>query len=269
MRYAIDLGNSAAKVGWLDGALRQSLRVTAPADPESAAAWRGQLDSLLDLATSEGGPADHLVAASVVPLAAEVLAEIAAERGIPLTRLNATDIPLQSALEQPERLGVDRALAAWRAFERYGAPHGRGAIAVTLGTALTITCVDRSGSIIGGAIAPSPLLAARALASGTAALPEITLFDESPDLPGPIGASTDAALAAGILRGARATLSALVEESAAEMSRRDPIAPPAAIVLGGGAAAAGWSNALHADAREADLVLDAILALADVAKARR
>lgn len=269
MRYAIDLGNSAAKAGWRSGTLRHSVRMAAPADPGSAAAWRLQLTSLLDLATTEGGPAEQLVVAAVVPLAAKALAEIAAERGIPVMQLNATDVPLESALERPEQLGVDRALAAWRAFERFGAPQGRGAIAVTLGTALTITCVDRAGSIIGGAIAPSPILAARALAAGTAALPEITLFDESPDLPGPIGASTDAALATGILRGARATLRALVEESSAEMSRRDPNAPPAAIVFGGGAAAAGWSITLRADAREPDLVLDAILALSDLTKAQR
>ena len=136
-----------------------------------------------------------------------------------------------------------------------------GATAVTLGTALTLTCVTRSGVVIGGAIAPSPLLAARALSVGTAALPEITLFDESPELPGPIGASTDAAIAAGILRGARAALAALIEESIHEMRERDPGAPPPAIVLAGGAATAGWSAGVHADAREAELVLDAVLAL--------
>ena len=79
---------------------------------------------------------------------------------------------------------------------------------------------------------------------------------------GPVGATTDSAIAAGILRGARATLAALVEESAKEMGRRDPGAPRPAIVLAGGAATAGWSAGVEADARETELVLDAILALA-------
>ena len=47
------------------------------------------------------------------------------------------------------------------------------------------------------------------------------------------------------------------------MRERDPGAPPPAIVLAGGAATAGWSAGVHADAREAELVLDAVLALDD------
>ena len=262
MRYAVDLGNSAAKVGWLEGDARHSLRVAAPADPASAASWQPPLLSLLDLATASGGAANELIVASVVPAAAAAIRTIAIERGTALIQLTTADVPLRLALETPELLGVDRALAAWRAYALLGAPKGRGAIAVTLGTALTLTCVDRTGTIIGGAIAPSPLLAARALAAGTAALPEITLFDESPDLPGPIGASTDAALAAGILRGARASLRALIDESVTEMARRDPATPRPAIVFAGGAATAGWCATVDADAREGELVLDAILALA-------
>lgn len=262
MRYAVDLGNSAAKVGWLENGARRSIRMAAPSGRISAAAWYPHIASLLDLAFSEGGGSDTLTFASVVPAAAEALRTLAAERAIGVHEITAIDVPLKIALDAPERLGVDRALGAWRAYATWGAPQGRGAIAVTLGTALTLTCVTRAGAIIGGAIAPSPVLAARALAVGTAALPEITLFDESPDLPGPVGATTDSAIAAGILRGARATLAALVEESAKEMGRRDPGAPRPAIVLAGGAATAGWSAGVEADARETELVLDAILALA-------
>ena len=261
MRYAVDLGNSAAKAGWRQNGARRSARVPAPSDPTSTAAWRTQIRSLLDLAVAEGGEAKGLAFASVVPAAAEALHALAAEREIAVREITAIDAPLKIALDAPERLGVDRALGAWRAYATWGAPQRRGAIAVTLGTAMTLTCVTRSGEIIGGAIAPSPLLAARALSVGTAALPEITLFDESPELPGPIGASTDAAIAAGILRGARAALAALIEESIQEMLHRDPNAPRPAIVLAGGAATAGWSAGIHADAREAELVLDAILAL--------
>ena len=264
MRYAVDLGNSAAKAGWLQSGARRSVRVPAPSDPASAAAWRPQITALLNLAVAEGGQAEELAFASVVPAATEALLTLAAERTIAMRELTSTDTPLKIALDAPGRLGVDRALGAWHAYATWGAPQGRGAIAVTLGTALTLTCVTRSGEIIGGAIAPSPLLAARALAVGTAALPEITLFDESPDLPGPIGATTDAAIAAGILRGARATLHALIEESVGEMTRRDPSAPRPAIVLAGGAATAGWSAGVDADAREAELVIDAILALTAV-----
>ena len=159
------------------------------------------------------------------------------------------------------QIGIDRLLAAWLAYTEFGAPRGRGAIAVTLGTALTLTCVDRSGRLIGGAIAPSPVLASRALASGAAALPLVAIYDESPDLAGPIGANTAEALSAGILRGARGALTALIAESIEEMSRRDPGAPTPAVVLSGGAAKAGWCATIAADHRDAEYVLRAISAL--------
>jgi pantothenate kinase type III len=105
------------------------------------------------------------------------------------------------------------------------------------------------------------VLASRALASGAAALPLVAIYDESPDLAGPIGADTAEALGSGILRGARGALTALIAESIAEMSRRDPGAPTPAVVLSGGAALAGWCATVAADHRDAEFVLRAINAL--------
>jgi pantothenate kinase type III len=255
VRYAIDLGNSAAKVGYLREGALVSLRVATPANPRDAGAWRAVAEALLDLAASEGGAATELVVGSVVPDGT------AAERTIAVDVLRSGDLPLVSRLEEPDRIGVDRALAAWFTYAQHGVPNQRGAIAVTLGTALTLTCVSRAGELLGGAIAASPLLAARALASGTAALPEVTLYDESSEIPGPIGASTESALAAGILRSTRGGLTALIEESVAEMERRNPGSPAPAISLTGGAATAGWSARIRADLRDPDLVVRALLAL--------
>lgn len=261
MRYAIDLGNSAAKVGYLREGALVSLRVATPANPRDAGAWRAVAEALLDLAASEGGSATELVVGSVVPDGTAALRDVAATRTIAVDVLQSGDLPLVSRLEEPDRIGVDRALAAWFTYAQHGVPNQRGAIAVTLGTALTLTCVSRAGELLGGAIAASPLLAARALASGTAALPEVTLYDEIPEIPGPIGASTESALAAGILRSARGGLTALIEESVAELERRDPGSPAPAISLTGGAATAGWSAGIRADLRDPDLVVRALLAL--------
>ena len=105
------------------------------------------------------------------------------------------------------------------------------------------------------------MLASRALASGAAALPLVAIYDENPDLAGPIGADTAEALSAGILRGARGALTALIAESTEEMLRRDPGAPAPAVVLSGGAALAGWCATIAADHRDAEFVLRAINAL--------
>lgn len=261
MRYAVDLGNSAAKAALLDGAV---VRLSAPADPRDAVAWDGVAAELIAAiranARSSGAPVT-IQAASVVPAGSAALRAAAKSAEIPLALVTVADVPLALALDPAAEIGIDRLLAAWLAFAEFGAPAGRGAIAVTLGTALTLTCVDRSGQLIGGAIAPSPALAARALASGAAALPLVAIYDERPDLAGPIGADTLAALGAGILRGARGALTALIAESIEEMSRRDRGAPRPAVVLSGGAAHAGWCASIDADHRDPEFVLRAINAL--------
>ena len=261
MRYAVDLGNSAAKAALLDGAV---VRLPAPADPRDAAAWSRIATELIEAikadAQRSGGTA-ALRIASVVPSGSEALRTAAASAAIAAEFVTVGDVPIELALTSPVQIGIDRLLAAWLAYTEYGAPAKRGAIAVTLGTALTLTCVDRSGRLIGGAIAPSPVLASRALASGAAALPLVAIYDESPDLAGPIGANTTEALGAGILRGARGALTALISESVEEMARRDPGAPTPAVVLSGGAALAGWCATIAADHRDAEYVLRAINAL--------
>ena len=261
MRYAVDLGNSAAKAALLDGAV---VRLPAPIDPRDAVAWGGIAAELIAAIRADAertGEAATLRVASVVPAGAEALRAVAKSADLSIEFVSVTDVPLELALTPPAQIGIDRLLAAWLAFTEFGAPRGRGAIAVTLGTALTLTCVDRGGRLIGGAITPSPVLASRALASGAAALPLVAIYDESPDLAGPIGADTAEALGSGILRGARGALTALIAESIEEMSRRDPGAPTPAVVLSGGAALAGWCAAVAADHRDAEFVLRAIHAL--------
>jgi type III pantothenate kinase len=261
VRYAVDLGNSAAKAALLDGAV---MRLPAPADPRDAAAWAGvaaELIAAIRADAQRAGEPATLRVASVVPAGSEALKAAAANASIAAEFVHVDDVPLELALTPPAQIGIDRLLAAWLAYSEYGAPANRGAIAVTLGTALTLTCVDRSGRLLGGAIAPSPVLASRALASGAAALPLVAIYDESPELSGPIGANTAEALESGILRGARGALAALIAESMEEMSRRDPVAPVPAVVLSGGAALAGWCATIAADHRDAEYVLRAINAL--------
>jgi pantothenate kinase type III len=261
VRYAVDLGNSAAKVALQGGA---ALRLPAPTDPCDAVAWGGiaaELIAAIRADAARTGEEAALRVASVVPAGAEALRAVAKSADLSIEFVAVDDVPLELALTPPAQIGIDRLLAAWLAFTEFGAPRGRGAIAVTLGTALTLTCVDRSGRLIGGAITPSPVLASRALASGAAALPLVAIYDESPELAGPIGTNTAEALNAGILRGARGALTALIAESIEEMSRRDPGAPTPALVLSGGAALAGWCATVAADHRDPEFVLRAINAL--------
>jgi type III pantothenate kinase len=90
-------------------------------------------------------------------------------------------------------LGVDRALAVWGAGLTYGFP----VLVIDGGTALTISSANAAAQFCGGAILPGLGLQFRALAQGTAALPQ--LDPDRLELPPHWGMDTPSAIYSGIL----------------------------------------------------------------------
>ncbi len=78
------------------------------------------------------------------------------------------DIPLKNLYQT---IGIDRALAALGAGERYNFP----CLVIDAGTALTLTGIDSDRTFIGGAILPGLKLQFNSLSTKTAALPNIEL----------------------------------------------------------------------------------------------
>src|SRR3954468_3368897 len=104
-----------------------------------------------------------------------------------IRQLTYRDISIAIRVDAPERVGIDRLLAALAA-NRLRSPDGP-AIIVDLGTAITIDLLEADGAFAGGAILPGIATAARALAEQTDALPQVDLdiVDTPPD---PLGKST-------------------------------------------------------------------------------
>jgi type III pantothenate kinase len=101
---------------------------------------------------------------------------------------------LVTSVEEPEGIGVDRLLAALASFTRV--PARTSAVAISVGTAMTIDFVEPDGTHVGGAILPGPELMARSLRQHTAKLPHI---DIDPVLPEEIwGTNTHDAIQLGI-----------------------------------------------------------------------
>jgi type III pantothenate kinase len=177
------------------------------------------------------GPATLLVAsvheAAAVRLEAAV-AEVSAtrHRAVRQRRVGHADLPLEVAVDEPHRVGIDR-LAAAAAAVLVKEP-GRPAIVVDCGTATTVNIVSAAGAFLGGAILPGPALMARALADGTSRLPEVAaLADAPPPLP---ARSTRSAIAAGIGWGMRGAVERIVAEA------QRPYAGAAQVILTGGSA---------------------------------
>ncbi len=172
-------------------------------------------------------PSDRLraaVAASVVPRELDriqrdmpdIIGEQVPAVGIELHR------PMSLALEHPESVGIDRICAAAAAYDTLK----RACAVASFGTAITIDCVNDEGAFLGGAILPGLGLQARALASGTAQLPDVTI--QTPDVV--IGNNTEEAIQIGVLFGAVGALREIVERYAEELGNW-----PELVITGGNA----------------------------------
>ena len=108
-------------------------------------------------------------------------------------------IPMPLLVDQPDRLGIDRLLAAWGAWHLQAPTAIRQPLVVVqVGTAITVDLVNARGEFAGGSIMPGMSLALRALANGTDKLPWLnSLWTKSPDqFP---GLNTEQAILGGVL----------------------------------------------------------------------
>jgi type III pantothenate kinase len=109
------------------------------------------------------------------------------------------DIPMDTSVDFPDQLGIDRLLAArgaWAWFNQ-GAKDPTPIVVVQAGTAITIDWIDAQGCFCGGAILPGVGLSLQYLAAGTDQLPWIPsqTVKSYPALP---GKNTEQAIAAGV-----------------------------------------------------------------------
>ncbi len=186
---AVDVGNSHIKVGiQKGGSIAKVVRFE-----------HGFL-GFIELVEKEtidltGERPKNWILAGVVPGEVARLKDALEHHGVEVCWLNQqSQVGLQLSLDEPEKVGLDRLLAAKAAYHR---SKGKACMVVDVGTALTVNWVDRAGVFMGGSIQPGWKLMAKSLGEGTAALPEIAT-------PGPLGVqwpakNTKEAIEAGLL----------------------------------------------------------------------
>ncbi len=250
MILTLDIGNTAVKGGLFDGPdLVRTFRMATDAEA-SVPAYRHALRH--HLGGVDVGPVGI---ASVVPAVAERLAEaVRAETlRLPVLLHSSLVLPFEMGYETPGTLGMDRLAAAAGAWVRYR-DEAQPVVVVDAGTAVTVEVVSADGVFLGGAIGAGPDLVRRALARGTAQLPEVDATVPRRAL----GRSTEEALHAGVMFPFLDGVCGLLLRIAGELET-DPLV----------VATGGWSALLaaHIDAvdhAEPDLVLHGIRALLDL-----
>ena len=187
-----------------------SVAMATVADDGALGDVRGEPLARLEVLFAEFVPAPvereaPIIVASVNPPALARLRAVAPADG-PASPLAARDdfpIPIATDVAEPEKVGVDRLLAALAAYRRTGG----ACVIVDCGTAVTVDAVDSGGVFLGGAIFPGRDMMARALADGTAQLPHVE-GGAAPE--SVIGKSTEEAILAGLVHGTAGALDSLV-----------------------------------------------------------
>lgn len=167
MNVCIDLGNSSAKVGLMEGRRVLSVKVF-----RTSASWEALVGRIEGVIKRWAGGIEGVAISSVVPPLNRPLAGMVRKRtGLSPFFVGSTAwLPFRLDVPRPERLGSDRIAAAAGALV-----HGRrSAVIVDIGTAVTVDLVCE-GSFLGGLIMAGPELQLRALSLSAAKLPRVSM----------------------------------------------------------------------------------------------
>lgn len=222
MLLAIDIGNTNITVGGFRG---DDLCFTARAATDrslTADQYAVLLRSLIELKCPDSGDIDSGIISSVVPPLTNIIA------GAVKTLWNVDALVvgpgvktgLNILIDDPAQTGADLVAVSVAAKALYPLPN----VVCDLGTASTITVLDKDGNMIGGVIYPGIRTSLEALVSNTSLLQLISL--EAPSRV--IGRSTAECMQSGVIHGAASLLDGMLERIENELGM-----PVTAIATGG------------------------------------
>ncbi|QDV55925.1 type III pantothenate kinase [Rosistilla oblonga] len=208
-RVAVDVGNSSIKIAYhppgmtADASDLRVVRVSL-----TGADWQAQLADLTSAFPQSDNTVQWLLA-SVNSVGCDRLsAWIETHRAADRVRvIDRSDVGIETDVRMPQRVGIDRLLAAQSAFRLAG---DRSAIVIDAGTTVTVDLVASPGVFRGGAILPGLGLQFRALHEATDKLPRLEPPDDLASLESP-GRDTQAAMELGVASGIVGAIDRLVE----------------------------------------------------------
>lgn len=224
MILAINSGNTHTTVGCVDQACRVASLFRIPTDRcETEFGYAVRIREILDLQGVDLSCFEGAIVSCVVPPVTETLVRaVKLLIGTPALVVGAgIKTGLQIAINDPGTVASDLVAAAVAAKEEYPLP----CVVVDMGTATTLTVVDRGGRYVGGAILPGTELSLEALAKEAALLPHIEISAPRHA----IGTNTVDCMKAGIVYGAAGSVDGLIDRIAMELGEE-----PASIVATGG-----------------------------------
>ena len=211
MLLAIDIGNTNIVIGCIEAEkICHELRLATDLVKTSDQYWM-DLKGVLALYDLQADEIEGVIISSVVPPVLNSLrtAVMKLTGRTPMVVGPGLKTGLNIAGGNAGQVGSDLVVAAVAALRDYPAP----VIIIDMGTATTMTVIDREARVLGGAIIPGVGISLEALANGTSQLPHISL-----DAPKKcISTDTVEAMRSGSVYGTAAMLDGMIERMEEEL----------------------------------------------------
>ena len=224
MILAIDIGNTNIVIGCIDENKTYFVERLRTDSSKTAREYALDLKNVLELYGITREDLNGSIVASVVPPVSttirQAMEKVTGQK--PLMVGPGVRTGLNIKVDNPASVGADLIVAAVAAVRDYPAP----LIIIDMGTATTMTVVDRNGNYIGGVIIPGLQVALDSLVNRAAQLTKISL-----DVPSQvIGRNTLNCMQSGSLYGTAAMIDGMIDRMEAELGE------PATVVATGGLA---------------------------------
>lgn len=218
MILAIDCGNTHTDFGCIDdtGNIRQIFTMESNRKKTSYE-YAADIDEICTLLKMDVHAFHTMVLSSVVPVLTGSFQEAAKILGIQdclvVKKENVSSLRFPDAVG--EEIGPDLIVAAVAAVKRYLLP----AIIIDMGTASTLTVIDREGTFSGGVILPGVGISMNALAKETSLLPSIDVAPAKKL----ISLNTIDAMRSGIIYGTAGSLDGIIDRFLEELGEEASI----------------------------------------------
>lgn len=214
MILAVDMGNTNIVIGCVDGKQTYFVERMATDKTKTALEYAIGFKTVLELYSIDSRALEGAIISSVVPPLLNVICEavhkITGKK--PMVVGAGIKTGLNIRMDNPKSVGSDMIVDAVAGIHQYGAP----LMVVDMGTATTISVIDKDCNYVGGIIMPGIRLSMEALASNAAQLYRVSL-----DAPRKvIGKNTIDCMQSGLLIGTACAIDGMLDRMEEELGTK-------------------------------------------------
>lgn len=217
MILAIDMGNTNIVIGCIDSQNTYFVERLTTIQDKTSTEYAINIKNILEIRKIHPSQIKGAILSSVVPpLNAAISSAVKKVLGYhPLLVGSGIRTGMNIMMDNPKTVGSDLIVDAVAALNEYSCP----IIVIDMGTATTISAIDRAGNYIGGVILPGLKVSLDSLSSKTAQLPSISLAVPKRV----IGKNTIDCMQSGIMYGNAGMLDGIIDRMEEELGEKATI----------------------------------------------